>query len=126
MQKAIYLETSGEWSEASRYYRKLLSSELSDNTRADASLRLAACLLETCKRGQVDEAEECLADAQRAIAKLGDSVLLGRLRIQQGRLDEQQGNLRRALDRYVTARQLLTDDMVELSKARPHAGLCRT
>ena len=117
LDQAAQLEVAGQWSEAARFYRKLLASKLDDLVQAEVQLQLAGCLLETCKRGQVDEAEDCLAEAQRGILASTDKTLQGRLRLQQGRLDEQQGNLRRALDRYVTARELLTENEAELSRA---------
>jgi tetratricopeptide (TPR) repeat protein len=117
LEKAGELEAAGKWSEAPRFYRKLLASGLEGFSRAEVLLQLAGCLLETCKRGQVDDAADCLAEAQRDILASGDKALEGRFRLQQGRLDEQQGNLRRALERYVMARDLLSVGGAELSKA---------
>ena len=114
---ALSLEERGQWSEASRAYRKLLASHLDDPDRTVVLLRLAGCLMETTKRGQVDEAEDYLAEAQRRITASGAKELEGSLRLLQGRLDEQQGNLRRALDRYSAARQLLASSDQDLTKA---------
>jgi tetratricopeptide (TPR) repeat protein len=113
VQRGMELEAAGEWSEAATYYRKLLNSGPEQAVRVTILLRLATCLLETGKRGQTDEAEDCLSEAQKSVAAVGDKLLQGQLRLVQGRLDEHQGNLKRALARYHEARQLLVDSTAE-------------
>ena len=55
-------EAAGEWCEAAVEYRKLLAAPKDDTEKARLSVRLAACLIETCGKGEVDEASDCLAD----------------------------------------------------------------
>jgi tetratricopeptide (TPR) repeat protein len=117
LERVEELEAAGKWSEAASHYRKLLSSGPNEAVRMRILLCLAACLLETGKRGQADEAEDCLAEAQKGILALGDKTIEGHLRLQQGRLDEHQGNLKRALERYLDARELLIDSATDLAHA---------
>jgi tetratricopeptide (TPR) repeat protein len=115
--ECLELEATGAWAEAADAYREL-SMSLDPATRCRALVRLARCLLETCKRGETDEADDILAEAAQLAAPLGSPDLDGQLQLQQGRLDEQQGHLKRALERYNAAFQLLTRAGSDLTEAQ--------
>lgn len=103
---ALRLEENGQWREAAAGYRALIRNK-APATRCQALIGLARCLLETCKQGETDEADELLCEAEKLLVELGEPELRGQLLLQQGRLDELQGELKRALARYSEARSVL-------------------
>lgn len=106
-ERAEALQAAGEWSDAAVEFRKLLASPGDAEAQARLRVRLAECLIETCAKGEADEAEECLAEARRAIEASPDLSLRGDYALQRGRLYDLQANLKRALGSYVQARELL-------------------
>jgi tetratricopeptide (TPR) repeat protein len=116
LQDGHALELVGDWPAAAEIYSSLInSSDL--ETACLASIRLARCLLETGKRGEIDAAEEHLAAARKDVMTLGDPVIRGELLLQQGRFDDLAGHLKRALASYVEGRQVLKDAGADLTEA---------
>jgi tetratricopeptide (TPR) repeat protein len=115
LDEALQLEATGQWAEAADHYRELLAG--SDRAlRCRAHIRLARCFLETCKPRETAEAEEALVEASDLLETIDDVTLRGDLLLQQGRLDEHKGKLKRALGRYQEARELLARDDVDLTE----------
>jgi tetratricopeptide (TPR) repeat protein len=96
------LEWAGEWAGAEDYYRNLLFAG-DRYLRAMAHIRLARCLIETCDRGDTAEADDLLSQADEISAGLGNEAIRGELLLQRARLDDLEGKLRQALDRYESA-----------------------
>ena len=71
------LEWKGDWEGAVERYRELCEAE-SPGVRAHAHARLARCLLETCKPRETDEADDCIAVAERLSAELADPARVAR------------------------------------------------
>jgi tetratricopeptide (TPR) repeat protein len=109
------LERTGRWEEASQRYRELLGSA-SERVRCNARIRLARCLLETCNRGETDEAEDLLAEAERMSILQDDQALRGELLLQQGRLDDLNARLKHALAKYERARAALESASFDLAE----------
>lgn len=109
------LEWKGEWDGAVERYRELCESD-DPRTRGHAHARLARCLLETCKPRETDEADDCIAVAERLADEISDPELGGEARLQRGRLYELQGELKRALGRYESARDKLAEAGVDLTE----------
>jgi len=70
-EEALELEWIGKWTDAAAAYRALVT-EGQGPVKCRALIRLARCLLETCKRGETDEAEALLAEAGRLVVDLKD------------------------------------------------------
>lgn len=100
-------EAAGEWCEAAVEYRRLLALAADDVEKAELRVRLAACLIETCGKGEIDEASDCLADSRKVIEAGDDLALRGNYALQRGRVYDLQANLKRALECYTDARLLL-------------------
>jgi tetratricopeptide (TPR) repeat protein len=115
LERALQLEWIGDWAAASDAYEVLATVE-DPAVRCQAQIRLARCLLETCKRGETDEAEELLVKAERLAGELDDPWLRGDLRLQQGRFDDLTGHLKRARKRYEEARELLSKGDADLTE----------
>jgi tetratricopeptide (TPR) repeat protein len=112
---AAALEHSGKWEEADRKYRRILNSP-SERVRCHSRIRLARCLLETCNRGETDEAEELLVEAAQCSILRNEPVLQGQLLLQQGRLDDLNARVKYALDRYEQARSALEESGADLGE----------
>lgn len=112
---AAQLERAGRWDDADQRYRKLLASS-SERVRCTARIRLARCLLETCNRGETDEAAELLAQAESMPALQRDEILRGELALQKGRLDDLNARVKHALERYDDARRLLAAGGADLAE----------
>lgn len=100
-------EAAGEWCEAAVQYRELLAVAHDETEKARLCVRLAGCLIETCGKGEADEAGDCLADARKVIEEGDDYALRGAYALQRGRLYDLQANLKRALESYTEARLFL-------------------
>jgi hypothetical protein len=115
VEAAIALEERGEWSEAVAAYRGLLRQAVAESKREELLVRLAVCLLETGGEGRPEEAEDCLAEAQSRASP--DPALRGRFLLAKGRLHDLRGEVQKALDHDVSAR-----DVLEGGRARRSSG----
>jgi tetratricopeptide (TPR) repeat protein len=115
IEAARSFEWSGDWDVAEERYRGLLNSR-DERVKCLARIRLARCLIETSNRGETDEAEDLLDEAARMAITENDQLILGELRLQQGRLDDVGAHLKNALERYEEARSLLAAGSVDLTE----------
>jgi tetratricopeptide (TPR) repeat protein len=133
---ALTAERAYDWSVALQAYSQLRSTP--DRVdRCRALIGLARCLLQTRNRGETDEAGEALEEARALASEIGDPSLEGQQLLQWGHIQEHQGYLQRALERYIEALTVLprtaTGDYVEASltlasalRRRGELGLAKT
>ncbi len=109
LDEALVAERALDWSAALGQYSELRSTP--DRVdRCRALIGFARCLLQTRNRGEADEAAEALEDARTLANDIGDPLLRGQQVLLWGHIQEHQGYLQRALDRYTEALALLPRD----------------
>lgn len=98
-------EAVGRWDRAAEFYESSLTSDLAPAERAMTLVHLTRCLREDDK---YDEAEERIAQARGLVNEDADPRVCGLIRLEEGRLQEHQGDHRGAGRKYRKALRLLS------------------